>query len=233
MIALLPVPLLLVSVTALIVLEMRTALGAPRNVRWVMLWKPLSTLLIILIAALSFTQPAHDTGYSTLIIIGLIFSLAGDVLLIFRSSRAFMIGLAAFLCAHLVYIAAFIYVQRAYAMGSNLPAEIVAAAVLAIAGAAMFSMLRASLGRMSAPVLIYILVISVMLHRALSVAFGVAALAPLLMVFGALLFYLSDAILAYNRFRKGNRLPRGRAYSLSAYYAGQLLIALSASFLMV
>src|SRR3972149_11827785 len=114
MTALLPIPLLLVTVTALIMLEERTMPGAPRNVRWVLLWKSLSTLLIILIAALSFLQPNHDTGYSILILIGLLLSLAGDVLLSFPSPRTFLVGLVAFLFAHLAYIAAFIYAQRAF-----------------------------------------------------------------------------------------------------------------------
>ena len=50
------------------------------------------------------------------------------------------------------------------------------------------------------------------------------------MVLGALLFYLSDAILAVNKFRFDGQLPRGRSWNLTTYYAGQLLLALSASF---
>ena len=235
MTACLPIPLLLVTVTALIMLEERTMPGAPRNIRWVLLWKPLSTLLIILIAALSFMQPNHDPGYSTLILVGLILSLAGDVLLIFHAPRAFLVGLVAFLCAHLAYIAAFIQAQRAFGLSINLMADIIAAVVLALIGGAMFSVLRPGLGKMRLPVLLYILVISTMLHRALSVAFAWRGVAfdALLMVFGALLFYISDAILAFNRFRMDNKMPHGRAYNLSTYYAGQLLLALSAVFFML
>jgi uncharacterized membrane protein YhhN len=48
---------------------------------------------------------------------------------------------------------------------------------------------------------------------------------------GALLFYLSDAILAINKFRFGGQLAHYRLWNLTTYYIGQLLIALSASFL--
>src|SRR5690349_6268359 len=102
MAAWLPVPLLLLTVTALIVVDERTPASAARNRRWVGVWKPLSTLLVILVAALSFTLPgSHDAGYSLLILLGLLLSLTGDVLLIFPSSRAFRAGLIAFLSAHL------------------------------------------------------------------------------------------------------------------------------------
>ena len=44
---------------------------------------------------------------------------------------------------------------------------------------------------------------------------------------GALLFYLSDALLAANRFWKPWRYRR---IGLAPYYAGQFLIALAASY---
>ena len=50
---------------------------------------------------------------------------------------------------------------------------------------------------------------------------------PVLIVAGALLFYLSDAILAIDRFRLDGQMPHGHVWNLSSYYAGQLLLALS------
>ena len=92
-----PIPFVLFTVAALILVDERTPVGAPRNARWVLVWKPLSTLLVILVALLSFTQPGrHDTGYSLLVLLGLLLSLAGDVLLIFPQPRAFLAGLIAF-----------------------------------------------------------------------------------------------------------------------------------------
>jgi uncharacterized membrane protein YhhN len=228
----LPIPLLVVTVTALILVDERTPPGAPRNVRWVMVWKPLSTLLVILIAALSFMLPgAHDIGYSLLVLLGLLLSLAGDVLLIFPSHRAFLAGLIAFLSAHLAYIAAFVYVQVSRSLGANVVLELVAAVVLAVIGAAVYLYLRPKLGRMRVPVILYMLVISAMVHRALAVVFmwPAGGAFPVLVVAGALLFYLSDAILAVDRFKLDGSMPHGHVWNLSTYYAGQLLIALSAS----
>jgi uncharacterized membrane protein YhhN len=226
----LPVPFLLFTVAALIIVDERARAG--RNRRWVAVWKPLSSLLVILIAALSFTLPGpRDSTYTALIIVGLLFSLAGDVLLIIPSSRAFMVGLIAFLCAHLVYIAAFIHLQTSRELGSNKPAELLAAIVLAVIAAGVYSYLRPKLGKMRVPVIAYMAVLSVMLHRALAVAFVYqGAPAPqmaLLIVAGALLFYLSDALLAIDRFRMDGKMPHGHLWNLSSYYAGQLLLALS------
>ena len=233
-----PIPVLLVTVTALILVDERTPPGAVRNVRWVSVWKPLSTLLVILVAGLSLTHPgAYDLLYSALVLAGLTLSLAGDVLLIFPSHKAFLFGLIAFLCAHLVYIAAFVHLRIAGMLGqpqSNLAAEVIAAAVLALIAGAIYLYLKPKLGTMRAPVIVYMLVISVMVHRALAVAFAYPGRATLvgLIVAGALLFYVSDAILAIDRFRMNGAMPHGHLWNLSGYYAGQLLIALSASFVL-
>ena len=72
-----------------------------------------------------------------------------------------------------------------------------------------------------------------MVHRALVVAWAPASTTTfsVLVLGGAALFYLSDAILAINKFRFGGQRPNYRLWNLTTYYVGQLLIALSASFL--
>ena len=95
----LPIPFLILSVALLIRAEERE----PRDVRSVWVWKPLATLLVIAVCALSFTGPAGAAGstYTWLILIGLALSFAGDLLLIDRDNRrAFTGGLIAFLLAH-------------------------------------------------------------------------------------------------------------------------------------
>jgi uncharacterized membrane protein YhhN len=229
----LPIPFLLITLLLLLRAEIRV----PLDQRQVKIWKPLSTALVILVCALSLTRDCgdYDSAYTLLILVGLLFSMAGDVLLIYQSShpRAFLGGLVAFLLAHVTYIAAFIYLQSSLELGVNLAGELVAAIALALLGWAVYRYFSASgLGKMRGPVIAYLIIISVMVHRALGVAMVYAggATQPGLMVCGALLFYLSDAILAINKFRYGEYVPWGRISNLSTYYAGQLLIALSASF---
>lgn len=226
-----PIPILIITLVLLLRAEERT----PMDERQIKIWKPLSTTLVILACLLSLTRSseAYDTPYTLLILGGLLFSMAGDVLLIFQANpKAFLAGLVAFLVAHLIYISAFVYMQSSLELGVNAVGEIIVAAGLVLIGGVVYRYLSPGLAQMRVPVILYIVVISVMVHRTLAVALVYAgpATQPALMVMGALLFYLSDAILAVNKFRFDGQLPYGRSWNLATYYSGQLLLALSASF---
>ena len=227
-----PLPLFFMSLALLL----RAEVGTPRDVRKIKVWKPLCTGLLVLTCIQSLTRPtdAYDSSYTLLITIGLVLSWAGDVLLIFQANpRAFLAGLVAFLSAHLVYIAAFIYMQLSLEHMGQLEIESLAAVGLAFLGSVVYRYLRPGLGKLRLPVLFYILAISVMVHRALVVALAPASTTTfsVLVLGGAALFYLSDAILAINKFRFGGQRSNYRTWNLTTYYIGQLLIALSASFL--
>jgi uncharacterized membrane protein YhhN len=227
----LPIPLMYLSLALLIRAEERT----PPSPQQIKVWKPLCTLLVILIAALSFTGPyeSADRPYSALVLTGLGFSLIGDVLLIFQeNAKAFMWGLVAFLVAHLMYIAAFVYLQTSVLQAQSGGGELVSAIVLVVVGASVYRYLSPGLGKMRTPVIAYIVVISAMVHRATAIALihPGPATQPILILAGAVLFYISDAILAANKFRMGGRMPHYRLWNLTTYYTGQLLIALSTWF---
>lgn len=226
-----PIPILIAGVFLLVRAERRT----PRDVRQVMLWKPLSTLMVIAVCLLSLAQPpgTHDRTFTLLIAGGLVLSLLGDVLLIFEANpKAFLAGLVAFLVAHIAYGTAFVYLQFSQGFGINVMAEVVDAGALTLAAVAIYRYLSPGLGTMRVPVIAYMVIISVMVQRAFAVAStGTGSpIQSILIAGGALLFYLSDAILAVDKFRYGGKLRGGRVLNLSMYYSGQLLIALSASF---
>src|ERR1043165_6191429 len=84
------------------VLTIRAEYRGPRIQFYV--FKPLTVVLIILVAL----QAKHETGaqYKSLVVGGLLCSLAGDVFLMWPRDR-FVAGLVSFLVAHLFYIAAF------------------------------------------------------------------------------------------------------------------------------
>ena len=89
-------------------------------------------------------------------------------------------------------------------------------------------LIRHGLGSMKIPVIVYIVIISVMVVLAVSTFTGSAFTTgqAWLIFIGASLFYISDVILAANRFWKSFKYHR---ISLAFYYAGQCLIALAAS----
>lgn len=228
----LPIPLLYVTLGLLL----RAEAQHPRDDRQVKIWKPITTALVMLVCVLSLTRPAgeRDAAYTSLILMGLLFSLIGDVLLIPQDNpRAFLFGLVAFLLAHVTYIAGFLYAQSSLALERNTTAEVITAAALLFVAAATYAYLHPALGKMRLPVIAYSIVISLMVHRAFAIAWvhpGPGPL-PVLLAVGALLFFVSDVILAINKFRLAGRMPRYRPMNLSTYYTGQLLIALSAAFM--
>ena len=208
------VPIIVITVLLLIRAELSSQ---QRLVYW---FKPISTLLVIGVAALSFLAPGARAGYTVGVLAGLVLSLGGDVALMFPSAQAFQGGLVLFLLAHVAYAVTFTLF-----VGFHL-ADLIAGGVLLILAAVVYVYLAPGLGRMKGPVLLYILVISLMVNRAVSAFYSPAfsTIQAWLMATGAVLFWVSDLMLAVNRFRRPFRLhPTGLAF----YYSGQLLIALS------
>ena len=231
-----PVPLPIVLALPLVVtvmLLLRAEAQTPRNKPQIKLWKPLSTIFTIAIAALSFAQPHHHPVYSVLIVVGLVASLAGDWLLIDQDERPFnfVYGLVAFLIGHVCYIAAFAFARDLLGVPANPARDIAIAALLLMLGGVMYVYLRPSLGNYTQPVLLYITVISLMVHQAtigVELGRGVTTQGALA-AGGALLFYASDFMLAINKFVFDGEGQHNSIWVLSTYYAAQFLIALSAS----
>ncbi|HSJ52603.1 MAG TPA: lysoplasmalogenase [Anaerolineae bacterium] len=214
---LIPVPLIAVTVILLVLAEFRG------DRRQVYLWKPLSTLLIVVVALLSLLRPDARPAFTLWITAGLILSLGGDVALMLRTDRWFRIGLVLFLLAHVVYSIGLTVFNGFH------PQDLISGAVLLLLAAAVYLYLWPGLGSMKGPVLLYVLIICLMVNRAISTFFGDTfnTTQAWLLTVGASLFWLSDLVLAVNRFRRpfeANRL------GLFLYFGGQLLIALSPSY---
>jgi uncharacterized membrane protein YhhN len=214
---LVPIPFLAVTVTLLVRAEFK------HLQQQVYLLKPISTLAVIGMALLSFLTPSVQPSFTLGITVGLALSLGGDVALMFKSSKAFLTGLVLFLLAHIVYTISFTVPNGFH------PQDLVTGSILLLLGALIYLYLLPGLGRMKGPVILYILVICFMVNRAFSTFFGdyFTTTQAWLLTLGATLFWLSDLILAVNRFRhpfEANRL------GLFLYYGGQVLIALSPAY---
>lgn len=156
--------------------------------------------------------------------IGILFSLAGDVLLMISLDRFFLVGLIVFLLAHAAYVIGF---------NQPLPAltswGVILAILIGFGGARVIRRILSEAvtkgqGRMRIPILVYGLVISLMLLSATMKLADLtwAAGASLLVSLGAFLFYLSDIILAWNKFVAPIR--HGRIYNIAAYHLGQIAL---------
>jgi uncharacterized membrane protein YhhN len=145
-----------------------------------------------------------------------------------RPRERFIAGLVSFLLAHVAYIIGINQIPPAL----NLPAIIIAVMV-ALVWFRHYRIIAASLvssgqSHLQIPVLIYSLVISTMLLSALLTLTGEAwATAPALFLStGALLFFISDTLLAWNKFVRPLRY--GPLAVIITYHLGQIMIALGA-----
>lgn len=182
-------------------------------------------LLIPLLTFLFISQTtAFTSSIKKWIILALLFSWAGDVLLMFESTNGnfFIFGLVAFLIAHIFYILFYEYVIRLEGLKRNylffIPVLIYYASLIYI--------LSPHLGEMKLPVRIYGAVISYMLIQALHTSGIKNKEAAWMMIVGAVLFISSDSILAINKFYVPIKYA-GIAIMLT-YGLAQLLIVLGA-----
>ena len=158
--------------------------------------------------------------YGLLVLVGLGFSLVGDVLLMLESDY-FVYGLASFLVAHGFYIAAF-----AGEVGARTdPIGLAPLALLAPFSVAMMRALRPGLGRLFVPVAAYIAVIAVMGWFAFAMWFFHPNVRGVLAASGAALFMTSDSVLALDRFRAPMRFAK--PVLLATYFAAQWCFAAS------
>ncbi len=155
--------------------------------------------------------------------LGLLFSLIGDVLLL-PGDRFFLPGLAAFALVHLAYLIGF----GSYSSPLNLSDVIPALALLLIALGILYRLSQGlaakGLRHLILPVRVYGLLISLMLFFALRTLYTGSwqMKASLLASLGAFLFYLSDLLLAWNKFIAPLRL--GRLWNMIAYHLGQIAL---------
>lgn len=163
------------------------------------------------LAVLAFSAGAPVLG------LALALSTLGDVLLDLDPERLFVFGLGSFLVAHFVYI--FLFVRnRRRAIPLSAPRKLLALLVL-LYSIAISSWLLPSLGTLIVPVAIYMCAITAMVLSAI-----LARLPNPWVVVGAVLFLVSDSLLAVNKFK--TPIPLRDFLVWSTYYAGQYGIAI-------
>jgi uncharacterized membrane protein YhhN len=173
-----------------------------------------ATLLALIAAAVALSPPPDAGSRRWWFVAALVFSLAGDVLLMVPADL-FVAGLAAFLVGHLAYLAGF------WVRGPGPVALAVSAAVVAaVVGPLAVRILKALRERPSLrrPVVLYMVVISAMLATALATGNVVAGV-------GAALFVSSDTMIAWNRFVRPFRAAD--VAIMVTYHVGQAALVLS------
>jgi len=165
--------------------------------------------------AVALTLRPVSSAEQAWFVVALVLGLASDVFLMLPRDM-FLAGLVAALVEHLAYIAGFR--TRDFQVTLFLVAALIAVLSVIVFLPPIVRALRASLPQLVWPVLAYVAVFVVMVAS----AGGTGSLVALA---GALLFFYSDAILAWNRFVKP--LPMGRIVNIVPYHLGVALLVLS------
>ena len=184
-----------------------------RSVRWLEYATKVGFMLGLITVAIAL-QPVSVTERG-FFVVALALGLISDVFLMLPRDM-FMAGLVAALVEHLAYITAF----RARALHTG---TLVAGAIIALVSVAVFfppieRSIRRDHPRLLTPVIVYVAVFTVMVASAGGTGSGVALI-------GALLFFYSDAVLAWNRFVRPLRW--GRVVNIVPYHLGQAILVLS------
>lgn len=183
--------------------------------------KPL-ILIGLILYFYQISKPIASTLLTKSILSALIFSWIGDILLMWPN--LFVYGLGSFLMAHICYIIGFKLAQKSETrihqvdfvktFFLNLPIYLIAAFT--------FYLINPNLGNIKIPVITYIIVIVSMVATARD-RFKKCNHSSFWQVFiGALLFFVSDGIIALSKFYKA--FPESQVLIMGTYATAQLLI---------
>ncbi|MEO0897692.1 MAG: lysoplasmalogenase [Bacteroidota bacterium] len=169
---------------------------------------------------------ASSARFEHFLVMGaLFFSWAGDVLLMYESSLFFLLGLGSFLLAHICYILCFSLTLPPYKGKSYLGKHPWAYLPFLLYAALLFWLIYGGLGNMTVPVLVYATVICVMSLTALNRWNRVSEISFGYVFLGALLFMLSDSLIAVGKFASDVVLiPFRQIWVMLTYMTAQYLI---------
>jgi uncharacterized membrane protein YhhN len=173
-----------------------------------------SVLKVIPMAALALMVFRNARSRPGILLgLGLLLSDVGDVALDLDRTQNFIIGLGAFLAAHLLYISAFLHSFDGACARARWPA----AAAVVLYAAVLGVLIRGVPADKLAPVMVYLATITGMVISTICMQ----PFVPLICI-GAALFMVSDTILAINKFVYP--FPYSTLFNIGIYFAAQFLM---------
>lgn len=161
------------------------------------------------------THP-ENKNFKWWMLVGLVFACAGDIFLI----DFFILGVAFFALGHVFYFISFIAIRKLCLR------DLLSSIAIFIPSACLILFYNGfDFEGMQAVILIYALVISFMMGKAISNFIGKHSRANLVVMFGAITFFISDFILMFRLFAGWGRI--GSILCLIFYYPAQFLLAWS------
>lgn len=185
--------------------------------------------LIAFVAAAFLIEPSGSAGHLALWFrAALLFSLAGDVFLMLPDDRWFLPSLVAFLIGHLCYVAGFNV--AAPPLGFVVPLIVVALVDFVILRRIVDGLRRTGSTSLRIPVVVYGIILSLTLVSGWTTWFrpAWAEMGRVTAAVGGTLFYVSDLMLAWNRFVQESRWLR--ILVIVTYHLAQLALTLTIAF---
>lgn len=173
-----------------------------------------ATLALLVVAAV-VADPIDPTARAWFVA-ALVLSLAGDVFLMLPSEK-FLQGLVSFLAGHIAFVVGLSYLGWS-PVGFGIAVGLVVAALVLVGTRVVREVRAGDESDFAVPVAVYMLVISAMV-----IAAGASGVAIALV--GALLFYVSDSLIAWTKFIEPK--PWGRVAIMVTYHLAQFSLVAS------
>jgi uncharacterized membrane protein YhhN len=189
------------------------------------IFQPAATSLLILIVALSFIYPSNNRMFTIFILIGLIFSLAGDFFLINRyNDKMFLVAIGMWFFTILFYSIAIINTDGF----RKLDLVVGGILLLLFAIGVLFMIPGIKKMPMRIAIILYGINFGLLICKSFSTIFSEKFLfiQSIIILCGAILIFTGDFMLATHKF-KGNLSP---TFISPIYFTGQLLVAISPTF---
>ena len=199
-----------------------------KDLRLVRIVQPFVTILIIVIAALALLTPGHHLLYIQLVMLGLIFSLAGDCYMIdIHNNVTFLQGVFFYWAGLIVYSVIFTWLTgfKLWELGVFALLIIVSAITTAI-------FFWKGMGKLKVPIIIYAITWCYLLSQTLTIFWSggdfFSSTQKWLIAGGTALYFISDLTLSFHKFNE-KYIPKTYWLGPLIYWAGQTLIALNCS----
>ncbi len=183
--------------------------------------KPAIMPVLLVYYILSHKEKKNQLSLS--LIMALIFSWCGDIFLMSDGQQFFMLGLLSFFTAHIFYI--FTFRQFRYEADHDALhglQRVRFAFPIILYGSGLMVILYNQLDQLQVPVIFYALILTIMVLQALF-RFNRTETTSFALVFGgAILFMISDSLLAINKFLEP--IPFSGFWIMSTYISAQFLI---------
>lgn len=209
-------------------------------------WKTVASTLFVLVGFFAMKASGNDTPYADMIMWGLIFGMAGDLLLhaLTQKMLFLVMGVLAFLGGHIFYIVGIHKAIKTTYPDAAVFAWYEIVAILVVVALALGVMVFGKLIKIEQPLIVaglsgYLVFLTSMLVKAFSFVIGEWAygtndhvlMLALTVALGALLFFISDLTMGLLFLNKPRfETKKMRCFNIGTYYAAQLLLGSSIFF---